>query len=246
LKQLDDSLCCRIVLFKKLNEDSSWWWELNSTTILVDPWFTASQVDVAPWFSRQYHLAQQPRIEELNLPDFVFISNVFSDHCNRETLLQLDSHLPIIGSDKVLRKINKWGHFSHLISLEKAPVSIQHIPSGNWLDLVHDAYLFSTHEGKVLYAPHGSRLKNPPETEVLITTTAEYQLPFWLGGTVNLGLASALELKQRSHAKVLLATHDEPKKGEGLVEQLAKKTYVKQAFDTFISLQAGESFVYPS
>lgn len=32
----------------KLNEDSSWMWESDSLSILVDPWFTASQIDFAP------------------------------------------------------------------------------------------------------------------------------------------------------------------------------------------------------
>lgn len=232
------------MLFKKLNEDSSWWWELDGKTFLVDPWFTESQVDLAPWFSRQFHLTQQPRIEDLKLPDFIFISNTFTDHCNKQTLLQFDSHLPIVGSEKVIRKISKWGHFSHLLTLDKAPISITRISSEKWLDLVHDIYLFSTRKGKILYAPHGSQLKNPPKTDVLITTTASYSLPFWLGGTVNLGLEKALLMKQRSGAKVLLTTHDEAKRGEGLVERLATKTYVGQPNEACVQLKTGETYLF--
>ncbi len=230
------------MLFKKLNEDSSWWWELAGIKLLVDPWFTESQVDLAPWFSRQYHLAAQPLIEELNHPDFLFISNTFTDHCNKETLLQFDPRIPLIGSEKVLRKIRRWGHFSQLLTLEHAPFSIERCASGKWLDLVHDVYLFSTNEGKVLYAPHGSQLKAPPKTDVLITTTAQYALPFWLGGTVNLGLEHALSLKQRSEAKVLLTTHDEAKRGEGVVERLARKKYLYEPNEACMHLSPGETY----
>ena len=40
----------------KLNDDNSWLWEFDGKIILVDPWFSPSQVDFYPWFSEQFHV----------------------------------------------------------------------------------------------------------------------------------------------------------------------------------------------
>ncbi|MEY4286177.1 MAG: hypothetical protein RL511_250, partial [Bacteroidota bacterium] len=70
----------------KLNADSSWMFHFDGLHVLVDPWFTESQVDFYPWFSRQFHLDEQPRVAALQKPDFIFISHRYTDHCNQETL----------------------------------------------------------------------------------------------------------------------------------------------------------------
>jgi len=49
----------------KLNADSSWLWEIEGVKILVDPWFSESQVDFHPLFSKQFHLDPQPKTEDL-------------------------------------------------------------------------------------------------------------------------------------------------------------------------------------
>ena len=97
----------------KLNEDSSWMWESDSLSILVDPWFTASQIDLAPWFSEQFHLNPQPLISEIKKPHYIFISHPFTDHCNKETLLQFDPTIPIIAETNTLTKIKRWNYFKN-------------------------------------------------------------------------------------------------------------------------------------
>lgn len=52
----------------KINEDSSWMWEWEDIRVLVDPWFTPSQINC------------------------IFISH----HFNKENLLQFDKDIPVI------------------------------------------------------------------------------------------------------------------------------------------------------
>lgn len=233
------------MIIKRLNEDSSWWWEIDGKSFIIDPWFSPSQVDLAPWFSEQFHVTEQPQVGELERPDFIFISHPFTDHCNKETLLQFSAEIPIIALPTVQRKIQKWNHFTTFLSLEEAPVSISYFKPTSLFDLVHGAYVFKEKSGKsLIYSPHGSKFSNLPNSDLLITTTIRYYLPFWLGGTVNLGWKVALKNADLSQASVVLSTHDEPKKGKGLVARLAKRTERKSVDKDprFIDLATGESF----
>lgn len=211
----------------KLNDDSSWLIDFTKITLMIDPWFSPYQVDLASWFSIQYHKSEQPIVSELKKPDYIFISNPFTDHCNKETLMQFDASIPVIGNKKVVNKIKKWGYFKELVLIENAPFQIELIKGKNPVDLVHNAYFIQYGDDKILYAPHGTRVKNVPKVNVLITTTSIYQLPFWLGGKVNLGYSEAVNLLQKTQCEIVLASHDEQKIGKGLVELLAKKKYEK-------------------
>jgi hypothetical protein len=227
----------------KLNEDSSWLWELDGYILLVDPWLTPSQIDFHRFFSEQFHLTDQPTVESLGHIDVIFISHPFSDHCNKETLLRFGRDLPIISRPGILRKIARWNHFHHLIPLEQAPVKISVLKPDTLLDPVHFAYFIETTKGSLLYAPHGTNRKILPKTDLLITTTTTFKLPFWLGGTINLGYKKALRAKNLSGAQVLVATHDEEKKGKGLIEKLAVKKYEGMPEEIKV-LQQGESYVF--
>ena len=232
--------------FHKLNDDSSWIWTLKGKRYLVDPWFTPSQVDFHPLFSEQFHVTKQPEPDEFGNIDFIFISHPFTDHCNKETLLQLDANIPVIADRAVQKKIAKWGHFKTIIPLEAAEIKIEKIGSGSFLDPVHNAFVFHTDSGKLLYAPHGTRAGALPKVDVVISTTTFYKLPFWLGGTINLGLANAQQVKDITSASMVISTHDEQKVGKGLVEKLAKKKYDDlNNLSGIRKLNAGESFVFP-
>lgn len=232
--------------FHKLNDDSSWIWTLNGKRYLIDPWFTPSQVDFHPWFSEQFHVTKQPAINELGDIDFIFVSHPFTDHCNKETLLQLDANIPVIADGAVQKKIAKWGHFNTVLTLENAEIAIEKIGSGSFLDPVHNAFVFHTNVGKLLYAPHGSRAKSLPKVDVVISTTTFYKLPFWLGGTINLGLANALQIKDITSASIVISTHDEQKAGKGMVEKLARKKYETSRLSGLRQLQSGDTFIFHS
>lgn len=212
----------------KLNNDSSWWVLFEKQSFMIDPWFTPSQIDVAPWFSEQFHLDPQPALTEIPQFDFIFISHPFNDHCNKETLVQFQKDIPIYGPPNVLKKIKKWNHFTNLHHFENAPLKITQFKADKALDLVHNGYLFEEGGKSLFYAPHGAKIKSTLEpVDCLITTSTLYDLPFWLGGTVNLGWQAAKNLAHKTNARYTLSTHDEQKIGKGLVEKLARKNYHK-------------------
>jgi hypothetical protein len=224
----------------KLNADSSWMFHFDGLHILVDPWFTASQVDFHPLFSRQYHLDEQPSVATLRKPDYIFISHRYTDHCNKETLLQFSKEIPLLALPSILKKIAKWGHFKKLIPLSEVPFDIQLIATRQ--NLVHKAYLITCSSGKLLYVPHGAKLKKGCAADVVIASTLRYELPFFLGGTINLGLKVAVDLKESVGAQHLLCTHAEQKRAEGLVAVLAKKKFQKD--DGVVYLISGDTFQY--
>jgi hypothetical protein len=213
------------MIIKRLNEDSSWWWEIDGYTVIVDPWFSASQIDLAAWFSEQFHVTPQPKVNELPKPDFIFISHPFTDHCNKETLLQFSEDIPVIALPSVQRKIRKWNHFKQILSLKESPITINYFKPKSLVDLVHGAFLLTEKTGKsLIYSPHGSQFSSLPKANVLITTTVRFYLPFWLGGIVNLGWERALKNAELCGASNILPTHDEAKRGKGLVMKLAKRS----------------------
>jgi hypothetical protein len=67
-------------------------------------------------------------------------------------------------------------------------------------------------------------------------------LPFYLGGTVNLGLESTLALAKKLSVKTIVSTHDEQKKQEGLVARLSKRKF--HATNQFVSLRVNERFEF--
>jgi hypothetical protein len=75
--------------------------------------------------------------------------------------------------------------------------------------------------------------------DVLITTTTTYNLPFFLGGTVNLGLKEAKAVLNKTKSSVVLATHDQQKESKGLVGWFARPVYENES--TFKRLLAGDS-----
>lgn len=97
--------------------------------ILIDPWFVGGQSDVARWFSQQWHREESKvksvqEVEEIcrqiellaggmrtksrkggdvtedaSLIDVVAISHEFTDHCHRETLLEVHPDVPVIAAE---------------------------------------------------------------------------------------------------------------------------------------------------
>jgi hypothetical protein len=97
--------------------------------VLIDPWFVGGQSDVAKWFSQQFHatasavqsvaeveeLARQVEIlagglrtgkrggmamaDDESLVDVVAISHEFTDHCHKETLLEVHRDVPVFATE---------------------------------------------------------------------------------------------------------------------------------------------------
>ena len=98
----------------------------------------------------------------------------------------------------------------------------------------------------LIYSPHGSQFSSLPQADVLITTTVRFYLPFWLGGTVNLGWERALKNAELCGAKTILPTHDEPKSGKGLVAKLAQRTERLTITDDsrLVEISVGENYLF--
>lgn len=96
-------------------------------------------------------------------------------------------------------------------------------------------YLSSAEVGAqtIIYTPHGipapslslEQLKSSGLSGVtaILHGLVEVWNPWWLGGKLNLGGQNGLETVQRTGAKYWIGTHDEVKRGAGLVAWVLKR-----------------------
>jgi len=231
----------------KLNGDSSWYMRMGGMRILLDPWLQGPQTDLAPWFSRQWHVKATVAAASLKQVDAIIISHPFTDHCHKETLLQFSADIPVWAAAAAAKKISGWKHFKQLNIIAKdlptqiSDLSITLLQSSSILDQVHNALIFKAGEESLCYAPHGlqmneesmKQLADAGTIKVLISTFSTYHLPFYLGGTVNLGAENALSLAKATKAAYFFPTHDEQKKAIGLVSKLARTQYPQKADEYF-------------
>lgn len=135
-----------------LNADTTWLLQLpypasaspppgrTHLNILIDPWLTGPQSDVAWWFSTQWHVVPPSiaTIADLNdalrevegrglsggrdpksdgsFVDVVAVSHEFTDHCHRATLEELPASTPIFATDVAADLIRSWGYFDKVIT----------------------------------------------------------------------------------------------------------------------------------
>ena len=151
------ALSCRRPVLTHLNADTAWLLQLpyppgvippkgrSHFYILIDPWLMGPQVDVAPWFSKQWH-STNPKVRtivELNeclqdienlaeekkdkvmkskeepsgptstesFIDAVIVSHEFTDHCHKDTLLEIHSDTPVFATKVAANSIRSWDHF---------------------------------------------------------------------------------------------------------------------------------------
>lgn len=140
-----------------LNADTSWLLQIpipsssapSSSTpawryynILLDPWLSGSQSDVASWFSQQWHATPSAygsiaEVQDLcatveaiaagdnsrvkadgkNYFDAVAISHEFTDHCHRQTLEEVDKSVPVFAWAKAAKLIRGWKWFKNVVEI---------------------------------------------------------------------------------------------------------------------------------
>lgn len=105
--------------------------------VLLDPWLSGPQSDVASWFSKQWHVidpaldsiqevenfcvATESQFTSPKKPssksyiDAIVISHEFTDHCHKPTLLECHPSIPVIATTKAAGLIRGWKHFTHVI-----------------------------------------------------------------------------------------------------------------------------------
>ena len=228
----------------KLTDDSSWLIETADFSLVIDPWFTAQQVDGHPWFSLQKRSQTYGPFEfSKDKPLFIFVSHPFSDHCHKESLLTFPKETVVIAEYRALKKIRAWNYFAALKPIANAPFLLKQLTKVSLLNQTHHAFILHVEGKTLMYAPHGVKSSQDlPMVDVLITTTTTYKLPFFLGGTVNLGLKQAKAILAKTSAKLVLTTHDQQKESRGLVGLFARPVYEYE--DSFKSLNTGDSLAF--
>jgi hypothetical protein len=212
--------------------------------------------------------------EEESFIDAVAVSHEFTDHCHKETLLEVHRDVPVFATEQAAKLISSWNHFRsvtttptfkdnadwHDYSLSPLPswLGISRLTASKDAMFFHSALLitFATHpflpnatpkkrsslsiygDGTedlssstgseaaecVIYTPHGI-----PHTALTPIATADpplHTLAFLHGlhdvsisaaQQLNLGAKNGLLAQRILRAKYWVATHDEVKKGGGLI-----------------------------
>lgn len=110
--------------------------------------------------------------------------------------------------------------------------------------------------GGICYCPHGFVLNENNviakeinnKIDLLIVSMTEYYLPFFVGGTVNLGLSAAAALTNVLKPRYVVDCHSEKKKSNGLIPFLAKPVYrsnqeIKEKINVYIELNGYEEYL---
>ena len=220
---------------QRLNMDNSWYLEMEGLKLLIDPWLEGTEIDFFPWFNTQWHRTKP--IDYSNLPAFdaVLITQKYPDHFHKETLLKINPSLLIV-PQSIEKSVQKLLPKAEVIVLnkknqvfEKNGVKISFYPTSRKIDPIYDAFLISDGQDAVFVASHGyflpdsARLENT-KVKLLICPFNEFQLPFYLGGTISPGLKGLLHLNERLNPSQIVATHDEDKHAKGIVIKTAKIT----------------------
>jgi hypothetical protein len=174
--------------------------------------------------------------------DAVVVSHEFTDHMHKKTLLEINHKVPVFASTKAASSIKGWKHFSQVFEIPRfkgdwRSSSVGTLP--NWLGISRVAYpgadLLYYHSAimvafagdaeeaeAVIYTPHGispDDVKPVAEAEPQIKTVALLHglQDIKLGAQLNMGAHNGLKVQRLLKSKYWIGTHDEVKKGGGIV-----------------------------
>lgn len=197
--------------------------------------------------------AGEKEIEEGNTIDAVVVSHEFTDHMHKETLLEIPKAVPVFATVKAAGIIQSWKHFEFVADIPRfggdwRKSSSKMLP--DWLgisrvakpgkDLLyyHSAIMVAFQgrvegEGEaVIYTPHGitpADLRPVADAEPRIRTLAllhglqDISLP---RAQLNKGAHNGLKAQRLLGAKYWIGTHDELKKGGGIVSWFLKRKQI--------------------
>jgi hypothetical protein len=193
--------------------------------------------------------------------DAVVVSHEFTDHCHRETLLEIRPTVPVFASSKAAALIRSWKHFALVVDLPVFTSShtdwrqISTGPLPAWISLsrltdeadalyYHSAVLIAFSSTAppppspsrkssskrdalsecIIYTPHGISsaaltplLTASPPLQTLCFIHGLHDVSLSRVQQLNLGAHSGLKAQRLLRAKYWVGTHDEVKKGGGLV-----------------------------
>ena len=185
-------------------------------------------------------------VEEGNWIDAVVVSHEFTDHMHKETLLEIPTSIPIFATPKAASAIRSWRRFDSVFEVPRFNGDWRNSSRGalpEWLGVSRLAYpgadllyyhsaimiTFSpasvSSEGSaeaVIYTPHGvspSDLAPVASASPTIQTLALLHglHDIKLGAQLNMGAHNGLKVQRLLGAKYWVGTHDEVKRGGGIV-----------------------------
>ena len=235
------------LLLQRLNGDTSWLATHGGVQVAIDPWLVGEEVDGFSWFNAAR--LRLPAVAPAALSPLltaIVLTQPFSDHCHEETLLALGGACPIFAVPGALSRLRRGpralaARAQPLAALPTALPgwAVSHLPAP-LLAPTHSAVLLASPGGSVLVAPHGltgaralaaaaAATAATPRPLTLLATTSTFALPWWLGGTVNLGLQAAAALCTATAADAFHDTHSEDKAASGCAPALARRHYCSTA-----------------
>ncbi|KAG4429135.1 hypothetical protein IFR05_015378 [Cadophora sp. M221] len=194
--------------------------------------------------------------------DAILISHEFTDHMHKETLLEASPSIPVFASTKAASAIRSWRHFAFVAEIPRfggdwRESSSSPLPEwvgvsrvaypGQDLLYYHSAVMVTFRSAQwgggeeveaVIYTPHGispSDLAPVAEARPRIKTLALLHglQDISLGAQLNMGAHNGLKVQRLLGVKYWVGTHDEVKKGGGIVSWFLdrKKISLKEAID---------------
>ncbi|PVH72716.1 hypothetical protein DL98DRAFT_432649 [Cadophora sp. DSE1049] len=194
--------------------------------------------------------------------DAILVSHEFTDHMHKDTLLEAPPSIPVFASTKAASAIRSWRHFDFVGEIPRFGGDWTESSCGplpEWVGVSRVAYpgqdLLYYHsavmvtfpssddegDGKaeaVIYTPHGispsdlAPVANAnPEIKTLALLHGLQDIS--LGAQLNMGAHNGLKVQRLLGAKYWVGTHDEVKRGGGIVSWfLVRKTIsLKEAIE---------------
>lgn len=247
---------------QRLNTDNSWNIRWNDVAFLLDPWIVGPEIDGFPAFNIQWHATPPVNRDDISEPDFMIVSQPYSDHCHEESLRLFNALVPVAGPKQVKKRLaGKVPQQVQVIpGIEGRPlqicgVELYDLQPSRVIDPIYHATVILHDEKYILYAPHGYVLRDNEREFLsayhcfaLITTFTDYRLPFFLGGKINLGEDSAALLMEQLRPVYVFSTHDTPKIAKGVVTKMSRARYPDfskitfPGYATFVDLPGYEVF----
>lgn len=226
----------------------------------------------------------QPQ-DPLSYIDAVIISHEFTDHCHKATLLEMQSYVPVFATTAAANLIRSWKHFNTVIEVPLFEGSDwQHSsisPLPDWLGIsrivtpanalyyhaaisifIASATSPSANAEAIIYTPHGIHAESvkdiaaaSPKVSTLALLHGLHDVSMRFTTQLNLGAHNALKAQRILDAKYWVGTHDEVKRGSGIIVPLLKRKQISledalKAEDrpelkdvVFLELNSGESYV---
>lgn len=185
--------------------------------------------------------------------DVVAISHEFTDHCHKDTLLELPPSVKVIAPSRAAALIGSWRHFENVYEMplftgtqtDWRETCISPLPS--WLSIarliderdplyLHAATMisFSSSGGNaaqcVIYTAHGITLETAepiieavPPLKPLCLIHGLHDVALPMMQQINLGALNGLRLYRTLKPKYWFGTHDEDKTAGGLVRHMLRR-----------------------